>query len=117
MLAVDLHEIGEACDQSPASVSHIDVANEVLWPGELFDVDHGPDDFDEDDSDRWLPVVGSGSRAAYAVMERFISTIESPALAARLQEAITVTACAANSCELHLDNGTSRCSGGSQREL
>ena len=88
LLAVDLDEIGEACDQSPASVSYIDVANEVLWPGELFDVDQGPVDFDEDDSHRWLPVVGSGSGAAYAVMERFISTIESPGLAARLQDAI-----------------------------
>ncbi len=88
LLAVDLDEIGEACDQSPASVSYIDVANEILWPGELFDLDQGPDDFDEDDSDRWLPVVGSGSKAAYAVMERFISTIDSPGLAARLQDTI-----------------------------
>lgn len=67
LLTIDLDEIGEALDQSPASVSYIDVANETLWPGELFDVNQGPDDFDEDDSDRWLPVVGSGSKPTYAL--------------------------------------------------
>ena len=64
LLAVDLDEIGEALDQSPASVSYIDLANATVWPGELFDVDQGPEDFDADDSDRWLPVVGAGSRVA-----------------------------------------------------
>lgn len=88
LLAVDLDDIGEALDQSPAIVSYIDLANEMLWPGELFDVDQGPEDFDADDPDRWLPVVGGGSKAAYAVMERFISTIDSPGLASRLQDEI-----------------------------
>ena len=88
VLAVDLDEIGEALDQSPASVSYIDLADGTLWPGELFDVDQGPEDFDADDSDRWLPVAGDGPRAAYAVMERFIATIDSPGLASRLQAEI-----------------------------
>ncbi len=88
LLAVDLDEIGEALDQSPASVSYIDLANATVWPGELFDVDQGPDDFDADDSDRWLPVVGAGSSVAYAVMERFIATIDSAGLASRLQAEI-----------------------------
>ena len=48
VLAVDLDEIGEALDQSPASVSYIDLANATLWPGELVDVDQGPEDFDAD---------------------------------------------------------------------
>lgn len=88
VLAVDLDEIGEALDQSPASVSYINLADGTLWLGELFDVDQGPEDFDADDSDRWLPVVGDGSRAGYAVMERFITTIDSPGLASRLQAEI-----------------------------
>jgi len=60
LLAVDLDDIGEALDQSSAIVSYIDLANEMKWPGELFDIDQGPEDFDEDDSNRWLPVVGGG---------------------------------------------------------
>ncbi|MEO6126494.1 MAG: hypothetical protein ABIR32_22565 [Ilumatobacteraceae bacterium] len=69
-------------------MSYIDLADATVWPGELFDVDQGPDDFDADNSDRWLPVVGDRSRAAYAVMERFIATIDSPGLASRLQAEI-----------------------------
>ncbi len=88
LLAVALDEIGEALDQSSASVSYIDRTDGTVWPGELFDVDQGPEDFDADDSDRWLPVVGDGSRTAYPVMERFIATIDSPGLAARLQAEI-----------------------------
>ena len=88
VLAVDLDELGEALDQSSASVSYIDLADGTLWLGELFDVDQGPEDFDVDDSDRWLPVGGDGSRAAYAVMERFIATIDSPGIASRLQAKI-----------------------------
>ena len=88
VLAVDLDRIGEALEQSPASVSYIDLADGTVWPGELFEVDQGPEDFDADDSDRWLPLVGDGSRAAYAVMERFIATIDSPRLSSRLQAEI-----------------------------
>ena len=88
VLAVDLEEIGEALDQSPASVSYIDLADGTLWPGELFDIDQGPEDFDADDWDRWLPVVGDGSRIAYEVMKRFIATIDTPGLAAQLQAEI-----------------------------
>ena len=88
LLAVDLDEIGEALDQSSASVFYIDLTDGTVWPGELFDVDQGPEDFDPDDSDRWLPVVGDGSRMAYAVMKRFIATIDSHGLAAQLQAEI-----------------------------
>lgn len=84
LLAVDLDDVGEALDQSPASASYVDLANGMLWPAELFDVGQGPEDFDADDSDRWLPVVGAGSKFAFGVMERFISTIDSPGLASRL---------------------------------
>ena len=67
----------------------MDNANETLWPGELIDVGQEPEGFDAEDSHRWLPVAGSGSKAAYAVMERFIATIDSPGLASRLLEAIS----------------------------
>ena len=81
LLAVDLDELGEALDESSTSVSYIGFADAAVWPGELFDVGQGREDFDAYDSDRWLPVVGAGSRAAQAVMERFIATIDSPGLA------------------------------------
>jgi len=89
LLPVDLDDLGEALDQSPASESHIDLTNATLWPGELFDVGQGPEDFDADDSHRWLPVVGAGSKAAYAVMERFVATIDSPGLASLLLDTIS----------------------------
>ena len=89
LLPVELDDLGDALDQSPASVSYIDLTNGVVWPGELFDVGQEPEDFDADDSTRWLSVVGVGSKAAYAVMERFIDTIENPGLASRLQAEIS----------------------------
>ena len=82
-LPVALDELGEALDQSPGSDSYIDVTDGALWPAQLFDVGQGPDDFDAA-SDRWLLVVGLGSRFAYEVMQRFIATIDEPVLAARL---------------------------------
>ena len=89
LLPVDLDCVGEALDQSSAGESYIDLRNETLWPGELIDVGQEPEGFDAEDSHRWLPVAGSGSKAAYAVMERFIATIDSPGLASRLLEAIS----------------------------
>ena len=86
-LPVELDELGEALDQSAGSESYIDVTDGALWPAQLFDVGQGPDDFDAA-SDRWLVVVGLGSRSAYEVMQRFISTIDQPGLAERLTDAI-----------------------------
>ena len=89
LLPVDLDDVGEALDQSPSSESYIDLASGTLWPGELFDVGQGPEDFDAEDSDRWLPVVGAGSKVAYTVMERFISTIDGPGLGSQLLDEIS----------------------------
>ncbi len=89
MLPVELDELGEALDQSPWPESYIDLTIGIVWPGELFDAGQEPDDFDADDSDRWLPVVGTGSRAAYAVMGRFVDTIESAGLASRLLDTLS----------------------------
>jgi hypothetical protein len=60
LLQVELDDLGDAIDQSPASVSYVDLTSGVVWPAELFEVGQEPDDFDADDSNRWLPVVGAG---------------------------------------------------------
>jgi Uncharacterised protein family (UPF0158) len=86
-LPVELEELGEALDQSPGSDAYIDVTDGALWPAQLFDFDQGPDDFDAA-SDRWLLVVGLGSRFAYEVIQRFIATIDEPDLAERLADSI-----------------------------
>ena len=61
----------------------------AVWPGELFDVGQGPEDFDPDGADRWLRVVGEGSRAAFGDMERFIASVEPEAFRVRLRHAIS----------------------------
>lgn len=86
-LPVELDELGEALDQTSGSDSFIDVADGAVWPAQLFDVDQGPADFDPA-SDRWLLVVGLGSRPAYEVMQRFVATIEQPDLASRLADTL-----------------------------
>jgi len=88
LLPVDLDELGEALDESRASESYIDLVSGTLWPAQLFEVDQGPDDFDPDDSRRWLLVDGLGPGTAYGVMQRFISTIDQSGLASRLGDAI-----------------------------
>lgn len=86
-LPVALDGLGEALDQSAGTDSFIDVADGALWPAQLFDVDQGPADFDPA-SDRWLLVVGLGSRPAYEAMQRFVATIEQPDLAPRFAESL-----------------------------
>jgi hypothetical protein len=88
-IGVDLDDLADVIDQSPASESCIDLGSGAVWPGELLDLDQGPDDFNPDDSGRWLLVSGEGSTAAYGDMERFIAAVESEALGNRLRQAIT----------------------------
>ena len=88
-IGVDLDDLADVIDQPPSSESYIDLESGVVWPGELFDLDQGPDDFVTDDTGRWLLVRGEGSTAAYGDMERFIATVESEALSARLRQAIS----------------------------
>ncbi len=88
-IGVDLDDLADVIDQSPASESYIDLETGAVWPGELLDLDQGPDDFDPDDPGRWLIVSGEGSTAAYGDMERFIATVESEALGNRLRQAIS----------------------------
>ena len=88
-IEVDLDDLADVIDQPPSSESYIDLESGAVWPGELLDIDQGPDDFDPDDVARWLLVRGEGSRAAYGDMERFIERVEPDALSARLRQAIS----------------------------
>lgn len=90
-LTVELDDLGEALDQSVASVAYLDLATGMIWPAELLDIGEEPDEFDPDDEQRWLPVPGQGPRAGYATMEDFITSITDPALAGRLRDAIAGT--------------------------
>ncbi len=90
-LTVELDDLGEALDQSVASVAYLDVDTATVWPAELLDIGEEPDDFDPDDEQRWLPVPGQGPRAGYATMEDFITTVTDPRLAGRLHDAIAGT--------------------------
>ena len=89
LVPVELDDVGDALDQSHADVSYIDLTTGITWLGQLFDVGQEPDDFHADDATRWLPVAGAGATSAYAVMERFIDSIESLGLASRLRDAIS----------------------------
>ena len=90
-LNVELDDLGEALDQSVASVAYLVLDTATVWPAELFDIGEEPDDFDPDDDQRWLPVPGQGARAGYASMEDFITTVTDPRLAGRLHDAIAGT--------------------------
>ena len=90
-LTVELDELGEALDQSVASVAYLDLDSATVWPAELFDIGEEPDGIDPDDEQRWLPVPGQGPRAGYATMEDFITTVTDPRLAGRLHHAIAGT--------------------------
>ncbi|MGD9796477.1 MAG: UPF0158 family protein [Acidimicrobiia bacterium] len=87
-IGVSLEDLAEVLDESPGHESFLDLASGAVWPAALFEVDQGPEDFDPDDSQRWLLVRGEGSHEAYRDMERFIATVSDPRLAARLRDAI-----------------------------
>ena len=87
-LQVELDQLGDVLDESGGSGSYLDIVEGTVWPGQLFDVDQGPADFDED-SDRWMRVQGLESRSAYATMERFVATIENEDIVERLTDALS----------------------------
>ena len=84
-LAVDLDILAEALEQQGSAI--IDVAAGFVWPSDLLEIGEGPDDVDLS-SDQWIVVDGEGSRTAYAVMQRFVETIDDPGLAERLHHAL-----------------------------
>jgi hypothetical protein len=87
-LTVELDDLGEALDQSVASVAYLDLDTAMVWPAEPFDIGEEPDGLDPDDEQRWLPVLGQGPRAGYATMEDFITTVTDPRLAGCLHDAL-----------------------------
>lgn len=88
-LQIDLADLAEmALNESAGREAYIDVAGGTLWPAIMLDDGMGPDDFDPDESDRWLYVEGLGSSAAYEVMRRFVSTVEHPDIASPLRDAL-----------------------------
>ena len=88
-ISVSLDDVAEVLDESVASESFIDLESGVVWSGQLFDVGQGPDDFDPDDHQRWLLVVGLGPSVEMNNMERFIATIHDGQLAQRLTDVIS----------------------------
>ncbi len=86
-LPVDLEELASLLEGDPLyGGGRIDLRSGACWPHSL---EYGEDDGDENDEDRWLHVARLGSREGYRDMELFIATVEDPAIADRLQIAIT----------------------------
>ena len=86
-LPVDLEELASLLEGDPLyGGGRIDLRSGECWP---HSVEYGEDDGDENDEDRWLHVARLGSREGYRDMELFIATVEDPAIADRLQIAIT----------------------------
>ena len=88
-VSVSLEDLAEVLDESFASESFIDLKSGVVWAGDLLDLDQGPDDFDRDDDERWLPVMGLGPSVDLKNMERFVATIPDAQLARLLMDAIS----------------------------
>jgi Uncharacterised protein family (UPF0158) len=86
-LPVDLEEFSSLLEGDPAwGGGRIDLTTGECWPQSVED---GYDDGAEDEEDRWLYVACEGSREGYRDMELFITTVQDPAIADRLQIAIT----------------------------
>jgi hypothetical protein len=86
-LPVDLEQLASLLEGDPlCGGGRIDLRSGACWP---HSVEYGEDDGDENDEDRWLHVARLGSREGYRDMELFIATVEDPAIADRLQIAIT----------------------------
>ncbi|NDV10664.1 hypothetical protein GXW84_40795 [Rhodococcus sp. IEGM 248] len=85
-LAVDLEELSSLLEGDPTyGGGRID-----LWTGETWPTMIEDDASDEaDDPDRWLYVGCVGSRAGYRDMELFIESVADPAIADRLDIAIS----------------------------
>ncbi|MFD9669752.1 UPF0158 family protein [Rhodococcus sp. NPDC059968] len=87
-VAVDLEELSSLLEGDPAyGGGRIDLRTGQTWPTMNFD--DAFDDETDDDPDRWLYVRCTGSRAGYRDMELFIESVADPAVADRLDIAIT----------------------------
>jgi hypothetical protein len=82
-LPVDLEQLASLLEGDPVyGGGRIDLKTGDCWP-------ESPDDNDlEEEGDHWLYVECVGSRQGYRDMERFIATVEDPAIVDRLDIAI-----------------------------
>ncbi|TQC47041.1 hypothetical protein EEB14_22935 [Rhodococcus sp. WS4] len=86
-LAVDLEELSSLLEGDPIyGGGRIDLRTGQTWPTMIFD---DASDEPDDDPDRWLYVRCTGSRAGYRDMELFIESVADPAVADRLDIAIS----------------------------
>ncbi|TQC46084.1 hypothetical protein EEB14_28205 [Rhodococcus sp. WS4] len=86
-LAVDLEELSSLLEGDPAyGGGRIDLRTGETWPTMIED---DASDEADDDPDRWLYVGCVGSRAGYRDMELFIESVADPAVADRLDIAIS----------------------------
>ena len=86
-LSVDLEELASLLEGDPLwGGGRIDLNTGECWPQS---VENEDDHADEDEEDRWLYVDQQGSRDGYRDMELFIASAEDPAIADRLEIAIT----------------------------
>lgn len=87
-LAVDLEELSSMLEGEVAyGGGRIDLQTGETWPTMI--VDEAFNDESDDDPDRWLYVSCDGSRAGYRDMELFIESVTDPAVADRLDIAIS----------------------------
>ncbi|OBF82558.1 hypothetical protein A5791_04425 [Mycobacterium sp. 852002-51163_SCH5372311] len=86
-LPVDLDELSDLLEGDPVyGGGRIDLKTGHCLPQASID---DADDLDgDDDDDRWLGVWCEGSRPGYRDMERFIATVDDPAIVDRLEIAI-----------------------------
>jgi Uncharacterised protein family (UPF0158) len=88
-LPVDLAQLGSIREGDPVwGGGRIDLKTGDCWPGGS-EFDEDEDDESDDAEDRWLYVEPAGSRDGYRDMELFITTVEDPEIADRLEIAIS----------------------------
>jgi hypothetical protein len=91
-LPVDLEELAGILEGDPLTAGgRVDIRTGEVWPQAAIEyaLETGEEDEDTaDDTERWLPVHGEGSREGYRDMELFIASVEHSGSAERLAIAI-----------------------------
>ena len=88
-LKVELDFLADALNDTDSRVSYLDLQTGEVWLGLVLENGVGPDGYDPEEHDglddfdpeRYLPIPGEGSRAAYHDMVDFIDTLSDTALA------------------------------------
>ncbi|WP_370129488.1 hypothetical protein [Streptacidiphilus sp. EB103A] len=88
-LPVDLEELSDLLEGDPAwGGGAVDLVTGECRHGGLDSWEDDEDEVDEEDGDRWLPVVCQGSREGYRDMEEFIAVLDDARFAELLEVAI-----------------------------